>query len=112
MTTVYSFSYRYGSHTRIPLQEERYILDCRVLTNPYTGGGETGLDRRIADRVFSNPKAAAMAHAAAVWGREHPEGQILVGCTFGRHRSVAMAERIAEILGVKAHHTSRRMRGA
>lgn len=107
---VYSFSYRYGSDVRIQRSEEDYVIDCRVLTNPYVHG-KTGLDREVADRVFSTPKAAAMAHAAAVWGREHPEGQILVGCTFGRHRSVAMAERIAKILGVKATHTSRRMRG-
>jgi len=106
---VISFSYKYG---QAPARSaDDYIVDCRILNNPYVHG-KTGLDREVADRVFSNPKAAAMAHAAAIWAREHPEGSVLVGCTYGRHRSVAMAERIAKILGVKAHHTSRRMRGA
>jgi RNase adapter protein RapZ len=106
-----SFGYRYSG---IPQDDAGhgggFVFDCRCLPNPHWdealrpyGGG----DPPIRAYMQAHPEVAAfVAHAAAlvlqaarqyrVSGRTH----LLVscGCTGGRHRSVYVAERLAEVL--------------
>jgi RNase adapter protein RapZ len=111
--TLYSFGYKYG------LPDAETVWDMRFLPNPFyvpelTQG--TGLDPLVAAYVLDrDPAREFMAvlvpfllfflrsHAQA--GRE--ELRLAVGCTGGRHRSVAVAEEIKRIL--EAHQIDARV---
>ena len=99
---VTSFSYRGG----LP-READLVFDARFLANPHYEPALRpldGRDPRVADYVANDP-----AHAAFFEGltgmltpllpRYEREGKsyltIALGCTGGRHRSVAVAERLA-----------------
>lgn len=101
--TVLSFGFKNG----LP-QEADTVLDVRFLPNPYYVPQLkelTGLDEGVRDYVMDSESTREF------WGRLTPvldfllpqyrqEGRtelvLAVGCTGGRHRSVAMAHRLAE----------------
>ncbi|MDU0967845.1 MAG: RNase adapter RapZ [Actinomycetaceae bacterium] len=103
--TVMSFGFKHG----IPLDAD-WVADMRYLANPYWVAELrhlTGLDAPVADYVLAQPGAKEFGDAyvkllTPILGgfvRElKPFITIAVGCTGGRHRSVAMAEYIAQKL--------------
>jgi len=104
LVTLSSFGYKHG------LPDAETVLDVRFLPNPYYVPelkGGTGLETRVADYVLRSDSAREFialfvpfllrflqSHAAA--GRE--EIRLAVGCTGGRHRSVAVVEEMKRIL--------------
>jgi len=104
-TTVVSFGYKHG----LPLDADM-VLDIRFLPNPYWIDDLRplpGTDKRIRDYVMRQAETADFMKRldglldGLVPGFLH-EGKryltIAVGCTGGRHRSVVVAEAIAESL--------------
>jgi len=103
--TVQSFGYKHGLPTDADL-----VLDCRFLPNPYWNDvlrPLSGLDDPVADFVLGQPPCQAfIGHLTPLLGLLLPayvgEGKsfltIALGCTGGRHRSVAVAERVAALL--------------
>lgn len=108
--TVTSFGFKYG----IPLDVDM-VLDVRFLPNPHWDEDLrplTGLDRAVRDFVLSQPTAQGyLERAVGLLGFMLPEcvaeGRsyftVAVGCTGGRHRSVAVAEEIAAELAALGH---------
>ncbi|MER2519961.1 MAG: RNase adapter RapZ [Bdellovibrionales bacterium] len=103
--TIASFSFRCG----LP-READMVFDARFLQNPYWEQGLrslTGKDPAVAEYVANDPAFNAyMAHLLGLLlpllPRFQQEGKsyltIAVGCTGGRHRSVAVAEQLAQSL--------------
>ena len=118
---VLSFGYKYG----IPVDSD-LVLDCRFIPNPHWVPELrplTGLDAPVSDRVLgSDGVSDFVASYVSVVEKMIPgylrEGKkyvtIAIGCTGGKHRSVAIAEEIArqldkqsEDLHISAHATHR-----
>ncbi|OCG75843.1 RNase adapter RapZ [Microbacterium sediminis] len=103
--TVMSFGFKYGLPPDVDL-----VADMRFLPNPYWDDalrGLTGEDDAVRDYVMAQEGAAEFldAYAAALrpvlqgYQRENKRHSTVgVGCTGGRHRSVAMARALAERL--------------
>jgi UPF0042 nucleotide-binding protein len=106
VTRIVSFGFKYG----LP-QDADLVFDLRFLPNPHFVPAlrpYTGLDAPVADYVFQAPEAQELlTDLEALLGKLLPryaaEGKayltIGIGCTGGRHRSVAMAEALAKRLG-------------
>jgi UPF0042 nucleotide-binding protein len=100
--TVVSFGYKYG----LPLDAD-LVLDCRFLPNPHWVDELrpfTGRDEPVRDYVLSQPgaeeflqRSTELLHLLSEgYAREGKRYMTLaVGCTGGKHRSVAMAEQLA-----------------
>jgi RNase adapter protein RapZ len=100
--SVVSFGFKYG----LPVDADM-VADCRFLPNPHWVpdlAPLTGRDRPVIDYVLGHPGAPEFldAFAAAVQialagydqsGRHYL--LVAVGCTGGKHRSVAMADALA-----------------
>jgi UPF0042 nucleotide-binding protein len=103
--TVVSFGFRFGIPTHADL-----VLDVRFLPNPYfipELKPHPGTDPRVADFVLSQPDAKAFLERltdllAFLVPRYRSEGKsyltIGIGCTGGKHRSVALAAELARRL--------------
>ncbi len=117
--SVTSFGFKYG----IPLEAD-LVFDVRFLPNPFYVEDlrpQTGLDQGVADYVFASPTAQElMEHLRGLMDFLLPhfveEGKsalvIAVGCTGGRHRSVAVTHALCEYiqgLGYAAGETHRDM---
>jgi RNase adapter protein RapZ len=102
---IVSFGYKYG----LPVDAD-LVADCRFLPNPHWVPELrplSGLDTSVRDYVLGQPAATAFLAAylsvleVSLPGFER-EGKryvtVAVGCTGGKHRSVAMAERLAVLL--------------
>jgi UPF0042 nucleotide-binding protein len=115
--TVMSFGFKYG----IPLDAD-IVLDMRFLPNPHWVPElrpQTGLDPDVSDYVLSLPEAKQFLDRLVptlepVLSGYQREGKtyvtIAVGCTGGKHRSVATAEELAtrlEGLGVASRTVHR-----
>jgi RNase adapter protein RapZ len=105
ITRVVSFGFKYG----VPVDAD-LVFDLRYLSNPHFVPQlrpKTGLDEAVASFVFAAPEAQEMlADLTELLGKWLPryerEGKsyltIALGCTGGKHRSVAMAEALASKL--------------
>jgi RNase adaptor protein for sRNA GlmZ degradation len=105
MTFVTSFSYKLG----LP-READLVFDVRFLRNPHYVAelkSETGRDAAVARYVEEDPDfrpffAQMTALLRPLLPRYEAEGKsyltIAIGCTGGRHRSVFIAERLAQWL--------------
>ena len=117
--TVTSFGFKYG----LPLEAD-LVFDVRFLPNPFYVEAlrpQTGLDRGVADYVFKSPAAQElMERLRGLMDFLLPhfveEGKsalvVAVGCTGGRHRSVAVTHALTEYiqsLGYAAGETHRDM---
>jgi len=104
-TTVLTFGFKHG----LPLDADM-VLDCRFLPNPYWVEELRplpGTDERIKNFVLNNDQTTDFLERVEhlldglVPGFLH-EGKryftVAIGCTGGRHRSVVVGERIAEML--------------
>jgi UPF0042 nucleotide-binding protein len=103
-TAVVSFGYKHG----MPLDAD-LVLDCRFLPNPHWVDELrplTGLDQPVRDYVLEQPETKQFLDKLDdLLGFLLPnyvdEGKsyltVAIGCTGGHHRSVVLAEEIAEI---------------
>jgi UPF0042 nucleotide-binding protein len=103
--TVLSFGFKYGLPTDVDM-----IADARFLPNPFwipELRAYTGQDQQVSDFVLSQPGArefianyaAALEPVLAGYQRENKRhATIAIGCTGGKHRSVAMAREIAALI--------------
>ena len=103
--TVMSFGFKYG----LPVDADM-VIDCRFLPNPHWVPelrARTGTDEEVANYVFDQPGAKEFLDQYAELLRIVTEGYqregkrymtLAVGCTGGKHRSVAMSERLARRL--------------
>jgi UPF0042 nucleotide-binding protein len=101
--TFMSFGFKHG-----PPRDEDLVLDVRFLPNPHYEHDLrelTGLDRPVVDYVARDGRLAELYERLdplldfllpqyVAEGKAHL--MIAIGCTGGRHRSVAIAERLAE----------------
>lgn len=104
--TVLSFGFKYG----IPVDAD-FIADMRFLPNPHwipELRPRTGQDAEVAAYVRSRPGAEEFLDAYVPVLTGVAEGylregkrfmRVAIGCTGGKHRSVAMTEEIARRLG-------------
>lgn len=100
--TVMSFGFKYG----LPVDSDM-VLDVRFLPNPHWVEAlrdRTGLQAEVSDYVLEQPDARAFLDMASqlvdmMAAGYLREGKryvtIAVGCTGGKHRSVAMAENLS-----------------
>ena len=117
--TVTSFGFKYG----LPLEAD-LVFDVRFLPNPFYVEElrpQTGLDQGVSDYVFANPAARElMERLRGLMDFLLPhfveEGKsalvVAIGCTGGRHRSVAVTHALTEYiqsLGYAAGETHRDM---
>ena len=116
---VLSFGYKYG----IPVDSD-LVLDCRFIPNPHwipELRSLTGLTTQVSEKVLGNTgveefvKNYVTLIASMIPGYMH-EGKkyltIAVGCTGGKHRSVAITQEISKQLnaldiGLSAYPTHR-----
>lgn len=115
--TMVSFGYKYG----IPLDAD-LVIDVRFLPNPYyitELRSLTGHDPRVRDYVFgSNTTREFLDRLIGLLEFLIPhytrEGKatltVAVGCTGGMHRSVALVNRLGELLRVGGYRVSVRHR--
>jgi UPF0042 nucleotide-binding protein len=102
LVTVESFGYKYGVPT-----DADVMLDVRFLPNPFfveALRSKTGMDEEVANFVLQQDETQRfLLHLDALLTTTLPlyvrEGKsyltLAIGCTGGRHRSVAVAEAIA-----------------
>lgn len=105
-----SFGFKYGLPT-----ESEVVFDVRYLPNPHFDkvlGPQDGRDRDVAAYVFSGPEAEETVsriedHLRFSLPLFAQEGKLYVtigiGCTGGRHRSVAISEELTRRLGDDWH---------
>ena len=102
---ILSFGYKYG----IPVDAD-LVLDCRFIPNPHWVPELrplTGLDQAVSDRVFSNDGVTEFVGDYVKLIKDMLPGYIregkkyltiAIGCTGGKHRSVAISTEIAKQL--------------
>ena len=110
--TVMSFGFKYG----LPVDSD-HVVDVRFLPNPYWVPelrASTGRDEEVRDYVLGQPGAtdfveryvSALEPVIEGYRRENrPFVTIAIGCTGGKHRSVAITEELTRRLrdnGVRA----------
>ena len=110
--TVLSFGYKYG----LPVDAD-LVVDVRFLPTPHWVPELrplTGLEREVADYVFASPEAGELVRRFGEVLRLVLPGYVregkrfltlAVGCTGGKHRSVALAEELGRTLRVEGVDT-------
>ncbi len=110
-TAVVSFGFKHGLPIDVDL-----VFDCRFLPNPHWVESlrpHTGLDPEVREFVLSSPEAKELlARLTDLIGFLLPayvrEGKsylsIAIGCTGGRHRSVVIAEELAQAITALGYH--------
>jgi UPF0042 nucleotide-binding protein len=105
VVNLVSFGFRYGTPEALEL-----LFDVRFLANPYFEEPlrmRTGLDPEVSDYVLAAPRGKAFFERLRAWfdfllPLYDAEGKaylmVGVGCTGGRHRSVAVAEALVGAL--------------
>jgi UPF0042 nucleotide-binding protein len=114
--TLMSFGYKYG----LPVDAD-LVVDCRFLPNPHWVPelrAHTGQDDDVRDYVLAQPGALDFLERYEGLVKLLTEGYLregkryallAVGCTGGKHRSVAMSEELGRMLhgqgiDVQVHH--------
>jgi len=110
--SVVSFGYKNGI-----LMDADLVFDVRFLPNPYYIDelrNHTGKDQDVRNYIFSFPetkiflnKLEDMLDFLIPYYIKEGKSQLVIGigCTGGRHRSVAIADAIYEMLRAKGHRT-------
>lgn len=111
--TVMSFGYKYG----LPLDAD-LAIDVRFLPNPYyieTLRPHTGENKDVKNYVLSHPVAKTFLRKyigllnflIPHYGEEGKTHLVIaIGCTGGQHRSVTLANRIAQSLSRRGYHVA------
>jgi UPF0042 nucleotide-binding protein len=111
-TSIVSFGYKHG----VPLDVD-IVLDCRFLPNPYWVEelrSLSGLDAPVRDYVLKQPETGAFLDKTEELLRMllpsfEQEGKsyltVALGCTGGRHRSVVLADALADRLAAAGVRT-------
>ena len=106
--TVMSFGFKYG----LPIEADM-VLDARFLPNPYYVAAlrdKTGLDAPVRDFIFQDETAREFLRRVTellefLLPQYVEEGKhsltVAVGCTGGRHRSVAVADALCSAVRAK-----------
>ena len=106
--TLTSFGFKYGVPTDADM-----VADARFLPNPYWVPElrpHTGRDEDVSDYVLGQPGALefveryadALRPVLSGYQRENKShATIAIGCTGGKHRSVAVVERIASLIAAQ-----------
>jgi RNase adaptor protein for sRNA GlmZ degradation len=100
---IFSFGFKYG-----PPREVNLLWDLRFLPNPYWVEGlrnRTGLDPAVSKYVLQSPEGIEffryieplLLFLVRQYRDSGKELRIAIGCTGGRHRSVAVTERLAAL---------------
>jgi UPF0042 nucleotide-binding protein len=110
LTLVFeSFAFKYG----VPLDAD-FVFDLRVLPNPHyikELRPLTGRDAAVAEYLAAQPEVAEMCQQIAAfigrWLDAFDDGQrayltVALGCTGGQHRSVYLAEQLAQRFAARA----------
>ena len=107
--TLFSFGYKHGP------PDADTVLDMRFLPNPYYVPelkDGTGMEQKVSGYVLENATARdffrLFVPLLLSYIKKHNDAgrdnlAIAVGCTGGRHRSVAVAEYIGSILNNTVH---------
>ena len=107
--TIMSFGYKYGLPSDVDM-----VADMRFLPNPYWEEAlrqNTGKDAPVSDYVLSHPLAADFLEQfertlhtvlSGYVSENKTYATIAIGCTGGKHRSVAMAEELGARLSERA----------
>jgi UPF0042 nucleotide-binding protein len=110
--TVMSFGYKYG----IPVDADN-VADARFIPNPFWNEELrpfTGLDSQVSDYVLSQTGAMEFVESYAKalepvldgYLRENKHyATIAIGCTGGKHRSVAVSQKLSELLSRNNEYT-------
>ena len=110
--TVMSFGYKYG----IPADADN-VADARFIPNPFWNEELrpfTGLDKQVSEYVlaqtgakeFIDRYAKALQPVLDGYLRENKHyATIAIGCTGGKHRSVAVSTKLAELLSKNNEYT-------
>jgi UPF0042 nucleotide-binding protein len=110
--TVMSFGYKYG----IPADADN-VADARFIPNPFWNEELrpfTGLDTQVSEYVlaqtgakeFINSYSKALQPVLDGYLRENKHyATIAIGCTGGKHRSVAVSTKLAELLSKNNEYT-------
>ncbi len=111
ITSIVSFGFKYG----IPMNSD-LVFDVRFLPNPFFVKNlrrKSGNDRAVVRFLEQYPDTEGITRRirdfiAYLHPRFLKEGKsyltISIGCTGGRHRSVAVANKVAELLRKKGFH--------
>lgn len=111
-TTIVSFGYKYG----LPLDAD-LVLDVRFLPNPhwidslrpYTGLDEPVrryvLEQETTDRFLDRTKELLRVVLPGYQAEGRHYLTLAIGCTGGRHRSVALAEKLASFVAEEGYDT-------
>jgi UPF0042 nucleotide-binding protein len=117
VVNLVSFGYRYGVPPAVEL-----LFDVRFLPNPHFEPAlrpRTGLDANVAKFVLEDPRTQQLRtrlrdFLAYLFGLYDEEGKayltIGIGCTGGRHRSVAVTEALAESIRAQGRNVNVRHR--
>lgn len=102
---IFSFGYKYGFPA-----DANVLLDVRFLPNPYWVKElqpKTGLVKEVSDYILKSEVGGSLLSHLEIHTKflveqnekaEKERLQIAIGCTGGRHRSVAVAEKLAIVL--------------
>lgn len=104
LVTIVSFGFKYG----VPL-ESNFVYDVRSLPNPYFVPAlkpSDGTDDSVREYLFAQPEvqeywSKLQEFLCFVLGKANNEGRsfinVAIGCTGGRHRSVAFAHEMGKV---------------
>jgi UPF0042 nucleotide-binding protein len=107
--TIMSFGFKYGLPSDVDM-----VADMRFLPNPYWDEalrGLSGQDAAVHDYVLSNPLTGKfLGHfegsldivLGGYVSENKPFATLAIGCTGGKHRSVAVAEELAKRLSSRS----------
>jgi aminoglycoside/choline kinase family phosphotransferase len=119
---IQSFSFRDGYPTDMEGHGGGFVFDCRALPNPHHVPELrelSGVDGPVADwlersaevqEFWENARGIVDAHVEKYVSRGFSSLTVSFGCTGGQHRSVFMAEKLAEHLRTRFPHVQMRVR--
>ena len=108
VVSIVSFGFKHGI-----LLDADLVFDVRFLPNPYyleSLRDKTGKDKEIVDYIFSFEETNKYVEllmdlfefSIPLYEKEGKSNLVIgIGCTGGKHRSVAIAERIGSLLAKK-----------